>query len=148
MRVEAHFDDKGLTNLYGRMPSEIDKAVRQATQELGGMVRRELAGRESLTKYPRHNGSSPGPPGGMPAQRTSRLARSIKEEPIRRVGFAHYSRTVLSDMSYAAYVEEGTEHMAARPFMRLTFDRLFTHGKALTVYNNRLDAILRTGGKR
>lgn len=148
MQVEGKFDDGGLIARYNRAPSEIDKAVRKAVNEVSGLVRSELAGRRGLTKYPRHqrNTPTPSPPGEPPAQITSRLARSVKEAPIRRLGFAHYERDIFPDMSYAIHLEFGTKHMPARPFVEPAFRRVFGNFQTLQKYHQALHDTLTKGG--
>ena len=148
MQVEANFDDGGLIARYNAMPSKVDEAVRKAVNAVSAEVRRELAGRRGLTKYPRHAAGTPtpSPPGEPPAQVTSRLARSVKEEPIKRIGFAHYERSVTPDMSYAIHLEFGTRHMPARPFVGPAFNRVFNNPLTLQKFQQAIHDTLTRGG--
>lgn len=60
-------------------------------------------------------------PGEAPAQATGRLRKSIKFKV--EGGFRELRGIVGTDVEYAPHLEKGTRRMAARPFLRPTFER-------------------------
>lgn len=141
MQVDIQFNDNHIIKQFDTMPQRVDKAVRLAVNKVAAEARREVTGSQGLSKYGRHKGNKPSPPGEPPAQRTGNLRRTVKAFPARRIGFGEYSAYVEPQASYAKYLELGTATMPARPFMHPAKERM--DGKAKRIFRYVLFSELR-----
>jgi hypothetical protein len=113
--------DKRSTRILLRFrgtPRAVERAIPQAWDEAGSLLAKRLTtllttgartGRRYAYRGGAHQASAPGEP---PASRTGRLARSVE---YRTRGLQmQFGETAL----YAAWLEEGTRRMAARPHVK------------------------------
>lgn len=86
-----------------------------------GKVDRWLDGlaEDTVTDIRLSFGASPSPPGGPPGVDTGTLRASISWEATGR-----FERTVMDGVEYGVKLEDGTDRIAPRPWMRPAFDRL------------------------
>jgi len=113
-------NDARLTELVNKHPTQADDWLRGVAEEMVGDVKLSMTDSPATGRvYARgqnrtHTASSPG---NAPRPDMGTLMGSIRQE---RRGALHY---VLTDgVEYGIYLEDGTERMAARPFMRPVFD--------------------------
>lgn len=101
------------------------KRMMAACLHMQGEIQNTLSGQRSGkvyrvpgTKHKTYTSSAPGEP---PASATGRLRKSIRFRV--EGGFRELHGIVGTDIEYAPHLERGTHKMAARPFMRPTFER-------------------------
>lgn len=142
MQLTASIDDGGWAKRFAQFTArDLDTAIRRSVTEVALRGKNEVVGRQGLSKYPRHKAGTPtsSPPGEPPAQVSTALRKSIKNEPAVRVGFGSYTASVAAAMEYARAQEFGIPgRLPARPFMQPAYDRLFGSGDAERIFDNRM----------
>lgn len=117
---DFRLDDEKLTRLISEHPAQADSWLRGVAEEMVtdiklGMDDSPATGREYSRGQGRvHTASSPG---NFPRPDMGTLRASMR---FKRVGALHYE--IVDGVEYGIYLEDGTERMAARPFMGPTFD--------------------------
>lgn len=126
MRVSVHIDGDeelidALTNLGAVGATEISKALQATGQHVRGKaIKSILKGSKTGVIYERSSGQNLSPihqasaPGEAPASDTGTLANSIKSILLP----SRDTVAVFSQLKYAFWLEFGTRHMDARPFLR------------------------------
>ena len=138
MQLTATYNDGGWQQRVAALAGiDIDRAVRKGVNTLAGVAKKEITGKDGLSKYPRHKRGTPTPsqPGEPPAQVSTALRKSVEETPIVRSGFAAYERSVMPTMVYARAQELGNPNnrfgvLPARPFVGPARDRMMANGRA------------------
>jgi hypothetical protein len=150
MNITVEFsDDDGFIRRLQTLPDRLDNAVKLGIQAASGEAKREIVGREGLTKYPRHRKGTPtsSPAGDPPAQISTNLRQSVQSRAVQRHGFADYSQTTLPGAVYARVQELGWAErgIPARPFVRPAVQRLRHNGKIDRIFRARLKEALNGG---
>jgi len=142
MQVTANIDDGGWSKRFAAFAArDLDTAVRRAVKEVAFQGKKEVTGREGLSKYPRHKAGTvtSSPPSEPPAQMSTALKKSVKDEPAVRVGFGSYTASVMTAMEYARAQEFGIPgRLPARPFMQPAYDRMIAGGNAQRIFDSRM----------
>lgn len=149
MNVTAHITSQKVIDHYTHLPDKLDLAVKLAVEDVSKLAIREIVGKEGLTKYPRHakGTPTPSPVGEPPAQVSTNLRKSVRSEPIKRVGFGHYSQVTLPHMVYARIQELGGEIttkngkvfvIPARPYVAPARERIRKSGQATRIFTRRV----------
>jgi hypothetical protein len=117
IQVYAKLDTRGFDRLLRNGPANNERATRRLAEELRDDIREHWSG-----LYP--PASSPGEP---PAKRSGKLDRSVRARP----GRAHWiaRAKVVIEVGYGKFLENGTQRMAERPFMRPAIQRLRKNAK-------------------
>lgn len=94
----------------------LDRMLAEEPQKVG----RWLTGfaEDMVTDIVLSFGTSPSAPGEPPGVDTGALRASIRQE-----NTGAFERTIMDGVEYGEWLEDGTEHIAPRPFMRPAFDR-------------------------
>jgi HK97 gp10 family phage protein len=109
--VDVHLDYAALDRLA---EAAITKGLRGVGLEAASLMQSSM--RESVAageRYGNHTASAPGQP---PAIDTGRLVGSVFSTGVERIG-GDLAVRVGTNTEYAIYLEQGTERMAARPFI-------------------------------
>ena len=115
------------TELMKSLDQTAPKRMMEATNELRNTVLETLSGNRSGRTYFVHGtkksytASSPGPPPEAPAQATGQLRQSVKSS-VEGKGRSVLGK-VKAEAKHALPLEFGTKNMAARPFMKPSFDK-------------------------
>ena len=151
MQLEVKVDAslQKLIHKYQSLPEDVDMAVLKGVVRVVEEFRKEVVGRQGLSKYPRHpeGTPTPSPAGDPPAQVTGRLFRSVKAGPPVRVKQAHYKVSIgPQKVPYARAQELGNpkQNLPARPYMAPARERLLR--RSSTIYFNEVRRVL-TGKK-
>lgn len=96
--------------------SVLDKMIQDQPQKLGRWMSRYAE--VIVTDIKLSMGSSPSSPGDPPGVDTGTLRASMKWE-----NTGAHERTISDGVEYGIYLEDGTEKMLPRPFMKPAFDR-------------------------
>jgi HK97 gp10 family phage protein len=139
MQIQIEYKDLDkVVRKFDVMPSQVNTAVRKATNAVAAELKREITGKEGLSKYGRHKKGkdTPSPSDGKspPAQVTTNLRRSIKIYTAKKIGFGQYSQSVMPTAVYARAQERGTDRLPARPYMKPARDRIMKQKKAQAIF--------------
>jgi HK97 gp10 family phage protein len=137
MQIQIEYKDLDkVVRKFDVMPSQVDTAVRKATNAVAAELKREITGKEGLSKYGRHKKGTdtPSPAGEPPAQVTTNLRRSIKIYTAKKIGFGQYSQAVMPTAIYAHAQERGTDRLPKRPYMKPARDRIMKQKKAQAIF--------------
>ncbi len=81
-------------------------------------------------------------PGGPPENVTGNLRRSITVGEVRPVGLARFETEIGPTAVYGTYLEEGTRHMPAYPFIRPAEVAVEASGAARVIFQQAWDRAL------
>jgi len=116
--------EKRLRRKFRRMPKEYQKVLNKELNAVGALMSKEAKAsiRRSSGKYEQYGKHWSSPPGKPPNENTGDLRRSIRLE---RAKLGKTDMRVVANIFYAGWLEFGTKHMEARPFLRPVF-RMFS----------------------
>ena len=103
--IEVHIDTSGMERILREEPGRVEDWLAGFAEDV-------------LTDIVLSFGTSPSAPGQPPGVDTGTLRASMHRE---RTG--EMEQTISDGVDTGTYLEDGTERIAARPFMRPAFDR-------------------------
>jgi hypothetical protein len=167
MQVQVKIDGMDVLMPWMRQaPRRVDLAIARAMTQAGYEARKEIVGKEGLSKYGRHKayrkengkwvwnypnpatGQPWSPAGDVPTQVTAKLRTQTRAFSSVRHGFGSYTKEVGPTMVYARVQEEGAQvrnprtgkimTIPARPYVKPAFDRLQTSGVVERIFETEI----------